>query len=192
MLMDLINRGKVYRFLLKPVSPGRARLAVESSVKHHLEAPDAAFKSNGIAATPKPVAKAKAAPKPVAKAAPKPVAKAAPKPVARATPKPAPKPKAAPLPKPKPVAVIAPADPPLGFASTVDDNSPLQDGLADAFGQNDSSFAETVTRLISSVGNKFKSDKRADFAPDAPPVKDTSSLDLAVDGLPADTAGSGG
>jgi len=25
MLMDLINRGKVYRFLLKPVSPGRAR-----------------------------------------------------------------------------------------------------------------------------------------------------------------------
>ena len=43
MLMDLINRGKVYRFLLKPVSSGRARLAVEASVKHHLEAPDAAF-----------------------------------------------------------------------------------------------------------------------------------------------------
>ena len=33
MLMDLINRGKLYRFLLKPVSPGRARLAVEASVK---------------------------------------------------------------------------------------------------------------------------------------------------------------
>ncbi|ANO50771.1 TonB family protein [Woeseia oceani] len=45
MLMDLINRGQVYRFLLKPVSPGRARLAVEASVKHHLEAADAAFKS---------------------------------------------------------------------------------------------------------------------------------------------------
>ncbi len=44
MLMDLINRGKVYRFLLKPVSPGRARLAIEASVKHHLEAPDSAFK----------------------------------------------------------------------------------------------------------------------------------------------------
>ena len=43
MLMDLINRGKVYRFLLKPVSPGRARLALEASVRHHLEAPDAAF-----------------------------------------------------------------------------------------------------------------------------------------------------
>lgn len=44
MLMDLINRGKVYRFLLKPVSPGRARLAVDASVKYHLEAPDSAFK----------------------------------------------------------------------------------------------------------------------------------------------------
>ena len=40
MLMDLINRGHVYRFLLKPVSPGRARLAIEASVKHHIEAPD--------------------------------------------------------------------------------------------------------------------------------------------------------
>lgn len=44
MLMDLINRGHVYRFLLKPVSPGRARLAIEASVKHHMEAPDEAFK----------------------------------------------------------------------------------------------------------------------------------------------------
>jgi protein TonB len=44
LLMDLINRGHVYRFLLKPVSPGRARLAIEASVKHHLEAGDAAFK----------------------------------------------------------------------------------------------------------------------------------------------------
>ena len=45
MLMDLINRGKVYRFLMKPVSAGRARLAIEASVKHHLEAPDSAFKA---------------------------------------------------------------------------------------------------------------------------------------------------
>jgi TonB family protein len=44
MLMDLINRGHVYRFLLKPVSPGRARLAIEASVKHHIEAPEEAFK----------------------------------------------------------------------------------------------------------------------------------------------------
>lgn len=66
MLMDLINRGKVYRFLLKPVSPGRARLAIEASVKHHLEAPDAAFKSvGGDAAKPAPK---KAAAKPAAPA----------------------------------------------------------------------------------------------------------------------------
>jgi TonB family protein len=43
MLMELLNRGVVYRFLVKPVTPGRARLAVEAAVKYHLEAPDAAF-----------------------------------------------------------------------------------------------------------------------------------------------------
>ncbi|MEJ2298139.1 MAG: hypothetical protein P8X94_06480, partial [Woeseiaceae bacterium] len=74
MLMELINRGKVYRFLLKPVSPGRARLAVEASIKHHLEAPDAAFKAGGAAGPaprPKPAAKARlrAASRPVAKPA---------------------------------------------------------------------------------------------------------------------------
>ena len=54
MLMGLINRGTVYRFLLKPLSPGRARLAIEASVKHHLEAPDALFAAAGppAAATP--------------------------------------------------------------------------------------------------------------------------------------------
>jgi protein TonB len=59
LLMELINRGHVYRFLLKPVSPGRARLAIEASVKHHLEAADSAFrnKSSGDApATPRPAA----------------------------------------------------------------------------------------------------------------------------------------
>lgn len=54
LLMDLINRGQVYRFLLKPVSPGRARLAIEASVKHHLEAADSAFrgKSGGADTAP--------------------------------------------------------------------------------------------------------------------------------------------
>ena len=52
MLMDLINRGKLYRFLLKPVSAGRARLAVEASVKYHLEAPDAAFANRDHATKP--------------------------------------------------------------------------------------------------------------------------------------------
>ncbi len=72
MLMDLINRGKVYRFLLKPVSPGRARLAIEASVKYHLEAPDSAFRLPG-----KPGAAAKPKAKPVPAAQPeKPAAKA--------------------------------------------------------------------------------------------------------------------
>ena len=82
MLMDLINRGKVYRFLLKPVSPGRARLAVEASVKHHLEAPDAAFKIVGVSAPTKPAA-AKPTPAPAPAPAPKPAAKPEPKPVAK-------------------------------------------------------------------------------------------------------------
>lgn len=60
MLMDLINQGQVYRFLLKPISAGRARLAIEASVKQHLEAPDEAFKIvPNITLRPAPVAKPK-------------------------------------------------------------------------------------------------------------------------------------
>ena len=101
MLMDLINRGKLYRFLLKPVSPGRARLAVEASVKHHLEAPSSAFKSRPAAkvAKPKAAPKSNAAPKPKRKAKAPPKVKPAPKPKPKA--KPAPKAKAAPKPKPQ-------------------------------------------------------------------------------------------
>lgn len=64
LLMDLINRGQVYRFLLKPVSPGRARLAIEASVKHHLEAADSAFRGKARAArpVPKPAEPARTAP----------------------------------------------------------------------------------------------------------------------------------
>ena len=177
MLMDLINRGKVYRFLLKPVSPGRARLAVESSVKHHLEAPDAAFKSKGVPAVPKPAA-IKPAPKPVAKPAPKP------KPVA----------KPAPVQAPVKAAVAAPADPPFGTSVAPEGGSPIEDGLADAFGQDESSFTETMTGLISSVTKKFSSDKKAKPAAEAksPPVIDEPSRDLAVDGLPSSTSGSDG
>lgn len=111
LLMDLINRGHVYRFLLKPVSPGRARLAIEASVKHHMEAPESAFKGKPRAAgapqTPPPAAKA--APKPAAAAPPARPAAPAPKPTpkaaARPAPKPAPKPaRAAPKPAPQPAA----------------------------------------------------------------------------------------
>jgi TonB family protein len=81
MLMNMINRGKVYRFLLKPVSPGRARLAVEASIKHHLEAPDTAFQTAD---------RSHAAPAPVITASTQPPASPAPaKSTASAKPQPA-------------------------------------------------------------------------------------------------------
>lgn len=105
LLMDLINRGQVYRFLLKPVSPGRARLAIEASVKHHLEAADSAFKGKpGSAAipgaSPKPAPKPAPKPKSISKPAPVPAATSAPKPAAKPAPKPAVKPAARPAPTP--------------------------------------------------------------------------------------------
>ena len=156
MLMDLINRGKVYRFLLKPVSPGRARLAVESSVKHHLEAPDTAFKIKGGPATSTPAAAKPAPQKPTKPAAPIVTQK-------KTAPAPAQKPVTKPAAELKPKAA-EPVDPPLGSISTPIENSPIQDGLSDAFGQDDTSFTETVTGLISSVSKKFSSDKQPDNA----------------------------
>ena len=121
MLMDLINRGKVYRFLLKPVSPGRARLAIEASIKHHLEAPDAAFKAVPGAAPPKVQTR------------------------------PAPKAEA---PRPKPAVSQKAASAPSQAAPSFE-SSPVQDGLADAFGDDDSSFTETMTGIVTSVGKSI-------------------------------------
>ncbi|MCO4811165.1 MAG: TonB family protein [Gammaproteobacteria bacterium] len=174
MLMDLINRGKVYRFLLKPVSPGRARLAVEASVKHHLEAPDAAFKVVGTASA-RPAPTAKPAPKPSPKPAAKPAP--APKPEARraAAPEAAPKPapqrakKPAPATAPKPAAKPESVDPPLGDVSI---ESPVNERLSSAFGNDDSSLTETVTSLISSVSKKFTGDDEAlPSSPDSPALE---------------------
>jgi TonB family protein len=178
MLMDLINRGKVYRFLLKPVSPGRARLAVEASVKHHIEAPDAAFKIAGAAAAPAP------APAPAPKAAPKPAPQPKAKPKARPAPPPTAKakPAAPPVQKTgKPAVATKPSDPPLGDPTI---NSPIDEGLTSAFGEDDSSFTETVTGLISSVSDKFKSNKD-----DAAPEPSSSAMDIPS---AAPTGGSGG
>ena len=155
MLMDLINRGKVYRFLLKPVSPGRARLAVEASVKHHLEAPDSAFKAKDMGTGSETAAR------PALKVAPKPAAKPE-----KTKPK-AKKPDAGK--KRTKVASKAPVDPPLGTPGPIDGDSPVGDGLDAAF-VDDSSFTETVTGLISSVSKKFSSDKKEDKAPAAPSV----------------------
>jgi len=137
MLMDLINRGKVYRFLLKPVSPGRARLAIEASAKHHLEAPDAAFKTVGSSAS-----KAK-------KADPTPAAK----PVSS---KPAPKPRSKPQPRAEqsqtvPTIVVEPR-PVAGESPAF-----MNDALGDAFSGDDGSFTETMTGIMKSVGDTFAS-----------------------------------
>ena len=155
MLMDLINRGKVYRFLLKPVSPGRARLAIEASVKHHLEAPDSAFKAVGNDAAAKPAPQ----PKPKAQAAPAPP-KAEP-----------PKKKTKQEPKVTPISTSVDADSsqvlpnikveprPVPTAKQENIPSPVDYGLSDAFGGDDSSFTETVTGLVKSVGKTFTKEK---------------------------------
>lgn len=165
MLMDLINRGKVYRFLLKPVSPGRARLAVEASVKHHLEAPDAAFKIKGSSAPATPKATPKVADKvESAPARPKPAAKPAEKPAPKATEQKAPSPKpAAKTPPQKPAKAVPaiPQDPPLGDFSI---ESPVDEGLSSAFG-DDSSFTETMTGIINTVTESIKG--KSDPAPAA-------------------------
>lgn len=170
MLMDLINRGKVYRFLLKPVSPGRARLAVESSVKHHLEAPDSAFKLKGTpAAAATPASKAAAAAR--TPAAPKPK----PKPAIVAKPAP-PKSGLKPAPTARKVAdngARPPADPPLGREAVSVDNSLANDRLGDAFGDNDSSFAETVTGLISSITGRKDAGKESVPQENAPRAQPT-------------------
>jgi serine/threonine-protein kinase len=159
MLMDLINRGKVYRFLLKPVSPGRARLAIEASVKHHLEAPDSAFKTSPAAP---PTAKP-AADKPAAK--PKPVAVPE-KPAPKADAKPAAKP--APKPEPKSAAAKA-AKPALSIKATRDEAlAPVDDGLSDAF-DDDSGFTKTMTGIVEtvtkSISGKKSDDDKATPAP---------------------------
>lgn len=183
MLMDLINRGKVYRFLLKPVSPGRARLAVEASVKHHLEAPDAAFKVSGDAAAKPAAAAPKPQPKTAAKPAPKKPQPAPQKPAAKA---PAPATPAAQQNR-QPAPQAAPVDPPLG---DLDIDSPVDEGLASAFGEEETSFTESVTGLISSVGKKLKGES------DEPPASPATPTSLEATAMnipsPAATSSAGG
>jgi TonB family protein len=132
MLMDLINRGKVYRFLLKPVSPGRARLAVEASVKHHLEAPDSAFKTTGKAPAPAAAPKPKAIPEAAKPARQEPAAK---------TP---------------PPAMKKPARKPTPISANKNHSLAASGGLDDTFSV-DSSFTETMTGIVSTVTRSISS-----------------------------------
>jgi TonB family protein len=145
MLMDLINRGHVYRFLLKPVSPGRARLAIEASVKHHLEAADTAFKPKPAAAAPTtPVQrKPKLQPKPQPVARTKPKLEAAPPVTPKAVQKPA-KEKVRRRPqKIEPTFPEATINEPL---NTDNLGAPFDDG---------NSFTDTMTDIAVSVGKSI-------------------------------------
>ncbi len=177
MLMDLINRGKVYRFLLKPVSPGRSRLAIEASVKHHLEAPDSAFIVPGTAA---PKAKAQAAPKPQPKVQVKKPAAQRPVP-----PKPAPPPTAA---KPQKLKAVKSSPAPKPAAAIIPNKeeafSPVEAGLTEAFGGDDTSFTETMAGIVTSVGKSISSLKKPKgekkSAPEAKPASASSGGSLVA------------
>ncbi|MGI9232611.1 MAG: TonB family protein [Woeseiaceae bacterium] len=188
MMMDLINRSKVYRFLLKPVSPGRARLAVEASVKHHLEAPDAAFKSKGPAAVAPAPPAAKPGPKPEPRSKPAPEARANVEQKAAAAKGPS-----------KSSTAKASDDPPMGTPTMGDGSdlpsveSPNDDALSYAFSDDDeSSFTETVTGLFATVSKKFSGDSKPEtlieaepprkIEPAIPDVPPAESLDDSSDG----------
>jgi serine/threonine-protein kinase len=141
LLMDLINRGQVYRFLLKPVSPGRVRLAIEASVKHHLDAADSAFKGKPRTAPP-PIKPAPAPTKAKIPAAPKKVEPAISK--AEKTP-------ARPDIDKKPPA----AKKPEPMRAPVRDEPPNESADLDAAFNEGSSFTETMTDIAASVGKSI-------------------------------------
>lgn len=155
MLMELINRGQVYRFLLKPVSPGRARLAVEASVKHHLEGADTAFKGAPPPSSVATVSKPQPAPKPVAAAAPAPVKpKPAPAPVVKKDP---------PLEAP----VAKPEERPVADAPDVldDDDAFAVDSLTDT-----GSLKATVAEMTATIGRAKASGDGANTAKNRLPL----------------------
>ena len=216
MLMDLINRGKVYRFLLKPVSPGRSRLAIEASVKHHLEAPDTAFTNAGkvakiaamIAPKPqlkaKPKAKPKVKPKAKPKAVPKAEPKAVPKPVSRPRPSPAPqaKERRQQPPSPTPIAKapvpgragskrrVAVKRPARVVPNPKEAFSPIDDRLGSAFAENDTSALVKIMGLVKLIAkfifSIFKLMAKFIFS-----IFATSSSKADITSKPA-AAGSGG
>ncbi|HEX5788707.1 MAG TPA: TonB family protein [Woeseiaceae bacterium] len=171
MLMDLINRGKVYRFLLKPVSPGRARLAIEASVKHHLEAPESAFRVSGAPGADPSRTAAKSAPRPAGKPAVKPAANPTGKLAAKLAAKPGRKSPATAPSNPQPGAPppgaaptgAAPSDGPTTPAGSA---APADAGQMGAFGTEDQSFTETMTGIVTNLGKALTRKKDKPAAPE--------------------------
>ena len=133
MLMDLINRGQVYRFLLKPVSPGRARLAIEASIKHHMEAADSAFKTKPKGTATPAATKPDAPKKPKVKARQPALASAPAKPEAE--------------PETEPAAMPRPASRPIMTPAEVD-------RLSDPV-ESDRGFSETMTGIANAIGKSL-------------------------------------
>ncbi len=140
LLMDLINRGQVYRFLLKPVSPGRVRLAIEASVKHHLDAADSAFKGKPKTAASPIVKPASAAPPKKATPAIRPATKNKKRAPVINNPMPE-------LPESKPQ--VQKIDPMHALVKTTP--APGSPGLESAFDEV-GNFGETVKNIAASVG----------------------------------------
>ena len=105
--------------------------------------------------------------------------KAAPKAPAKPAPAPAAKPQAA-----KPVADIVP--------NRDEALSPIEEGLGDAFGGDDTSFTETMTGIVETVTRSLKP-KKKDTPPAAQPAVEATapSSAMAIESSPA-TDGSGG
>ncbi|RZV35120.1 MAG: energy transducer TonB, partial [Chromatiales bacterium] len=82
--------------------------------------------------------------------------------------------------KPAPAEKAAPVDPPLG---DLEMDSPIDEGLASAFGDDDTSFTETVTGLFSSINAKLKGDSS-----EPPASPDESAMNIPS-GAPAGGAG---
>jgi len=140
LLMDLINRGQVYRFLLKPVSPGRVRLAIEASVKHHLDAADSAFRGKPRTAS-SPVVKPAPAPASTPSSPKKPAMTAkSQKATANRTAKSAQPPQPQ---KPAPMRAPVRTKP---LSGSVDLDDAFDDG---------GSFSETMTDIATSVGKSI-------------------------------------
>jgi len=137
--MDLINRGHGYRFLLKPVSPGRARLAIEASIKHHRDAPESAFrtKSKVNSDVSRPAAKKKAVPKASGKTKSKRASDNATWPKSASS-------------SGRGSVSANKARAAARIAPTISD-SPIDGGLDNAF-EDEGGFAETMTDIAASLG----------------------------------------
>lgn len=127
-LMGLLGTGVIHRFLLKPVTSGLARLAIDSAARHHAGLMTQRHSTPLPVQRPalRPVRRAESRPPPPAEPEPTPVAKAPPPPA----PKPAPPRESAPRPAPRfaPSPVLAAGREESTFQLT----APLAAGVAEA------------------------------------------------------------